>query len=54
MLYNAALNDHEKVSNSRTIYIVLPVIFIIISISISSAFFYIHWYLKRSGTKTAI
>ena len=33
-------NDYEKVCNSCTIYIVLFVIFFIISISISSAFIY--------------
>ena len=50
MIYNATLNDHRKVCNSCTIYIVLLVMFFIISISISSAFIYFHRYLKRSNT----
>ena len=41
------LNDYEKVYNSGTMYIVLFVIFFIISISISSVFIYFHWYSKR-------
>ena len=35
-------NDYGEVCNSCTIYIVLFVIFLIISISISSAFIYFH------------
>ena len=41
------LNDSEKVCNSCTMYIVLLVIFLIISISIGSAFTYFYWYLKK-------
>ena len=41
------LNDYGNICNSCTIYIVLFVIFLIISISISSAFIYFHWCLKR-------
>ena len=41
---------YEKVSNSCTKYIVLLVIFFIISTSISSVFIYFHWYLKKDNT----
>ena len=41
---------YEKVSNSCTKYIVLLVIFFIISTSISSVFIYFHWYLKMDNT----
>ena len=47
MIYNGTLNT--KVCNSCTIYIVLFVIFLIISISISSVFLYFHWYLKKDN-----
>ena len=43
-------NDHRKVWKSGTIYIALFDIFFIISISISTAFIYFHWCLKRSNT----
>ena len=46
------LNDCKKVCNFCTIYIVLFVIFHIISISINSVFIYFHWYLKKSSTNT--
>ena len=46
MIYNSTLNDYEKICSSCTVYIVLFVIFFIISISISSVFTYFHWYLK--------
>ena len=39
--------ENAKVCNSCIIYIVLFVIFLIISISISSVFIYFHWYLKK-------
>ena len=48
MIYNATLN--EKICKSCTIYIVLLVIIFITSISISSAFIYFDWYLRRSNT----
>ena len=47
IIFNETLNDYEKVCNSCTVYIVLLVIFFIISISLSSAFIYFHWYLKQ-------
>ena len=47
MIHNVTLNNHQKVCNSCTIYIVLLVIFFIISIS--STFLYFYWYLKRSN-----
>ena len=46
------LNDFKKVCSSCTIYVVLFVIFLIISTIISSAFICFHWYLKRSNTNT--
>ena len=42
MIYNETLNDYGKVCNSCTINIVSFVIFLIISISISSAYFYFY------------
>ena len=39
MIHNATLNDHRQVCTSCKIYIMLLVIFFIISISISTAFF---------------
>ena len=50
IIYNATLNDHIKVCHSCTIYITLLPIFFIISISISRAFIYFHWYLKKDNT----
>ena len=45
MIYNSFLNNYEY--SSCAIYIVLFVIFFIISISISSVFIYFTCYLKR-------
>ena len=50
IIYDTTLNDHKKVCNSGTIYRVLFVIFVKISINSSSAFIYFHWYLKESNT----
>ena len=52
MIYNSTLNDYEKICSSCersscTIYIVIFVIFFIISVSISSVFIYFHWHLKK-------
>ena len=38
MIYNDTLNNYKKVCNSCTIYVVLFIIFLIISISISLIF----------------
>ena len=54
MIYNSTLNDYGKICNSCTVYILLLVIFLIICISISSVFIYVHWYLKRRYTETTI
>ena len=54
MILNGTLNDHRKVCNSCTIYIVLFVIDFLIIIGISTAFVYFNWYLKRSNIKTKI
>ena len=53
MIYNSTLNDYKKTCNSCAVYIVLLVIFFIISISIS-IFIYFHRYLKRRYTETTI
>ena len=50
LIYNATLNDHGKVCSSCTVYMVLLVIFFIISIGISCAFIYFYWYLKKDIT----
>ena len=44
IIYNSILNDYENVWNSCTVYMVLLVIFFMVSISISSVFIYFHWY----------
>ena len=51
-LISVTSNDYKNACGfcercSCTIYIVLLVIFFIISISISCAFVYFHWYLKK-------
>ena len=56
MLYNEtfnviALNDHKKVCNSCTTYVVLFTVFFIRSICISSVFIYFHWYLKKDNVR---
>ena len=43
---NGTLNEYKNVCNSSIIYIVLFIIFFIISISISNVSIYFHWYLK--------
>ena len=47
MIHNETLNDHRKVCNYCAIYIALLVIFFVANISISSAFVYFYWYLKK-------
>ena len=54
LIYNGTLSDSKNVCNSCTIYIVLILIAFLIIISISSAFLYFHWYLKRKYTETTI
>ena len=54
MIYPGTLNGYGKMCNSCTVHIVLLVIFSMISISISSAFIYFHWYLKRRYIETII
>ena len=54
MIYNETLNAiplNAKVYNSCTIYVVLLVILLIISISISSVIIYFHWYLKKDNIR---
>ena len=43
MIYNSTLNDFEKICSSCTVYILLFVIFFVISISISSVYIYFQW-----------
>ena len=52
MIYNETLN--KNVCKSFTIYIVLFVIFLIMSLRISRVFIYFHWYLKRRYIETTI
>ena len=47
-MISVALNNYGSVCNSCEIYIVLFVVAFIIIISISSAFVYFDWYLKKS------
>ena len=47
MIYNGTLNKYKNMCGSCTAYIVLLVIFFMISISISSVFIYFHWCLKN-------
>ena len=59
MIYNGTwmntnMNEYETVCNSRTIYIVLFSIAFLITIGISSALIYLHWYLKRSNFEKTI
>ena len=52
MLYNETLKTislNAKACNSCTKYIVLFVIFPIISMSSSSIFIYFHWYIKKDS-----
>ena len=52
MLYIETLNViplNTKAYKSCTIYIVLFVIFLIVSISTSSVFIFFHWYLKKDN-----
>ena len=53
MIYKTALNDHGKLCNCCTIYIVLLVILFEINVGISCAYFYLHCYLKKSNTDIA-
>ena len=59
MIHNLTVNDYGKICcsydcSSCIIYIEFFAIFFIISISISSAFIYFNWYLKRKCVETTI
>ena len=54
MIYNSNLNNYEKICSSCITYLVAFMVFIIISISISSVFIYFQWYLKRKYIETTI
>ena len=47
-------NSYGNVCNSCAVYISLFVIFLMIRISISSAFVYFHWYIKKGNSETTI
>ena len=49
-MINITLNDCKNVCGFCAVYIVLFVIFFLVSISISSTFIYFHWYLKTIST----
>ena len=51
MVCNETVNDYKKVGNFCTLYIILFVIFLTISISICSAFIYFYWFLKKDNIK---
>ena len=44
MIYNVTLNDHGKVCNSCTMYIVLLIITSITLMCIGSVFIYFYWH----------
>ena len=46
-LHSNEINDYEKICSSCGVYIVLLVLFFMLSISISSIFICFHWYLKK-------
>ena len=50
MIHNTTLNDYKQVCKLYTIHIVLLIVTFLIIISISSAFIYFHWYLKKDNT----
>ena len=50
MIFNTTLNDYKQVCKLCTIHIVLLIVTFLIIISISSAFIYFHWYLKKDNT----
>ena len=59
MIYNGTLNviplnDYRKICNPYTVYIVLLVMFLIVSIGISSVSIYVYWHLKKRYTETVI
>ena len=49
-LHSNEINDYEKICGSCSVYIVLLLIFFILSRNISSVFIYFHWCLKKSST----
>ena len=49
MIYNGTSNDYKNPYNSCTIYIALFVIAFLRIFSISSAFTYFHWFLKKDN-----
>ena len=52
--YNLNLNDYENICSSNILYIILCVIFFMVSISITSVFIYFHCYLKRKYIEATI
>ena len=54
MIYNSTLNDYEKICSSSIVYIILLVIFFMITIRTISVFICFHWYLKGKYIGTTI
>ena len=50
IIHNVTLNNHRKVCNSCTLYILLLVNAFLVIIGIGSVYIYSHWYLKRNNT----
>ena len=48
MIYNVTLNDHGKVCNSCTVYIVLLIITFITLICIGGVYIYFHWHTMKN------
>ena len=48
-LHSNEINDYEKICSSCSVYILLLVIFFIVTISISNVFIYFHRNLKKSN-----
>ena len=56
MIYNETLstiplNDYKIVCGSCTLYIVLFVMFLVISAAISAVFIYFYWYSKKDNAR---
>ena len=54
MMYNLTLNDYENICSPCTVYIVFFVEFFIIGVSISGAFAFFYWHLKRKYIEKTI
>ena len=50
-LHEILLNDSKKVCGSCTLYIILFVIFLVISTVIGAVFVYFYWYSKKDNVR---